>query len=217
MTQPGPAVTRRRALTAVGAGSLAALAGCLDAFGSEEDAPDPVDLSGGKFDYQGGMEIGPHGGPNGQIFYEDEEPDTSHDPGDSPEARDDLAWFHTLVQGLFPYHFDRLDQGWEPAVVYVTDYSSFDWELFEQDGHEHMPSPTDAETFGDATELTYVAESDVMGGMGPELFPFSEESEAEAFIDDHGGQTLEFDDIDRDLVQMLQDDHSHSLGIPDDI
>lgn len=197
-------VTRRRLLGALGVGTLAGFAGCLDAFESDSgDVPEPVDLSGGKFDYQGGMEIGPHGGPNGQIFYSDNEADTIHDPGNSADDQDNLAWFHTLVQGLFPYHFERLDRGWDPTVVYVTDYSSVDWELAERDGRQQMPSPTAPDTFGDATELVYAAESGVMGGMGSELFPFSEEAEAESFVDTHGGRTLAFDDITPALVESL--------------
>jgi len=121
----GPdAVTRRRALRAVGAGAVAGLAGCLGALGDDGGAaPEPVDLSGGTFDYEGGMEIGRHGGPNGQVFYAENEPQSPHATGESPQARDDLAWFHTLVHGLFPYHFARLDRGWEAAAIYVTNYS----------------------------------------------------------------------------------------------
>ena len=199
--------TRRRVLRAAGAGAIAALGGCLGALDSGGDsgpAPDPVDLSGTKFDYEGGMEIGRHGGPNGQIFYADNEPETPHDPGDAPEARDDLAWFHTLVFGLFPYHLDRLDDGWEAEAIYATDYSTVDWELSGDAQNQQMPAPTAADTFADATELTYVAESGVRGGMGPELLPFSAEGDAEAFVENHGGQTISFDDIDRRLVNSLQ-------------
>jgi len=197
--------TRRRALQAAGVGAVAGLAGCLGVFDTDTGSvPDPVDLSGGTFDYQGGMEIGRHGGPNGQIFYADNEPETPHESGDSPEARDDLAWFHTLVYGLFPYHFDRLDRGWEAAVIYVTNYSAVDWELIEREGHQYMPAPTAAESFADATALTYVAESDVMGGMGPELIPFSDADDVEAFIADNGGQSVSFDDISRQMIDALQ-------------
>jgi len=198
------AVTRRGALRAVGVGAVAGLAGCLGALGDDGTAPDPVDLSGGKFDYEGGMEIGRHGGPNGQIFYADGEPESPHATGDSPGARDDLAWFHTLVDGLFPYHFERLDRGWEAAAIYVTDYSAVDWELVERDGNEFMPSPTAAESFADATELSYVAESDVLGGMGPELFPFSDSDDAATFTADHGGRTVGFEEIDRELVEAIR-------------
>jgi copper chaperone NosL len=200
-------LTRRRALRVAGAGAVAGIAGCLDVLGSDSDsgpAPDPVDLSGTKFDYEGGMEIGRHGGPNGQIFYADNEPETPHDPGEAAEARDDLAWFHTLVFGLFPYHFERLNQGWEAEAIYVTDYSSGDWELTDSEGNQRLPAPTAPDTFADATELTYVAESGVMGGMGSELVPFSDSGDAEAFVADHGGQTVSFDDIDRPLVNSLR-------------
>jgi len=90
----------RRRVIAAGIGSaVTGLAGCLgDA--SEETPPDPVDLEG-KFDTDHGMEIGPHGGANGQIFYRDADPRDEGNP----------AWFHTLVHSLFPYHFDRLDRG----------------------------------------------------------------------------------------------------------
>jgi len=198
--------TRRRVLGAAGTGVAAGLAGCLDALDSGDSgtAPDPVDLSGTKFDYEGGMEIGCHGGPNGQICYADNEPETPHDPGDSSEARDNLAWFHTLVFGLFPYHLDRLDDGWEAEVVYVTDYSTVDWELRGDGNTQQMPAPTAPDTFADATDLTYVAESGVSGGMGAELFPFSADGDAEAFVESHGGQTVSFDDIDRRLINSLQ-------------
>jgi copper chaperone NosL len=193
-------VSRRKTLQAAGLGLAVGLAGCL---GDGEDVPDPVDLSGGKFDYQGGMEIGSHGGPNGQIFYADNEPDTPHSPDTSAEARDDLAWFHTLAQGLFPYHFERTNRGWEADVVYVTDYSSVEWELQETAEGPQMPAPTAPETFADAETLTYVVESDVIGGMGPDLLPFSESEDVDAFVDEHGGQTVTFDDITRQLVEGL--------------
>lgn len=194
--------TRRHIVQTLGTGTVVGLAGCLDAFGSNSETPDPVDLSGGKFDYQGGMEIGVHGGPNGQIFYADNEPTSRHATGNSEDARDDLAWFHTLVQGLFPYHFERLNQGWEPAAIYVTDYSLVDWEL-SGGGPKQLPSPTAADTFGDATELVYVAESDVIGGMGPELVPFSDADEANSFADTHSGRTLDYDDITPTLIESL--------------
>lgn len=171
------------------------LSGCLGR-GSPEprEVPDPIDLSGDKFDDQGGMKIGDHGGPNGQIFY----------VNNSPEGHENPAWFHTLVFGLFPYHFDRLDRGWEAEVVYVTDYSLVDWSLVKTDGRKRMPSPTSPDTFADATGLTYVAESTVMGGMGPALHPFSDEEEAGSFAEEHDGRTVGFDDIDRRFIRSLK-------------
>ncbi|MEF8813658.1 MAG: nitrous oxide reductase accessory protein NosL [Halovenus sp.] len=181
--------------TSVAAASVGSLAGCLGG-DSEESGPEPVDLSGGKFDDDHGMEIGPHGGANGQIFYEEQTP---------PDREGGPFWFHTLVFSLFPFHFDRRDRGWEADVIYVTDFSAIDWTVQERDRGPTMPSPTAPETFAAATDLTYVAESSVMGGMGPGLHPFSDGDEAASFVDDHGGETLAFGTIDRALVETLQE------------
>lgn len=165
------------------------LSGCLGGVGGSE-RPEPVDLSGGKADDQGGMIVGKHGGPNGQIFY----------ANNSPEGHDNPAWFHTLAFGLFRYYFRHERRGWEATAVYVTDYSQVEFELERRDGRQYMPSPTAAETFGDATAMTYVMESEVDGGMGPELHPFSAAEDAEAFVEDHGGRTVTFDEITPQLI-----------------
>ncbi|MDZ7689029.1 MAG: nitrous oxide reductase accessory protein NosL [Halobacteriales archaeon] len=177
----------------VGAGTLT---GCLNSSGDGEpsDVPGAVDLSGGKSDDRGGMVIGDHGGPNGQVFYTD----------NSPEGRDNPAWFHTLVFGLFPYHFERLNRGWEAEAVYVTDYSTVELSLSENEERPLLPSPTAPDTFADATELTYVAESTALGGMGPALPPFSDEADAEEFADEYGGRTVAYDEIDRQFIESLR-------------
>jgi len=187
---------------------VATLAGCL-ASGEDGDAPDPVDLSGTKFDYQGGMEIGAHGGPNGQVFYEDETPQPAAGSGASGDDHESLAWFHTLVFGLFPYHFDRRERGWDAAAIYVTDYSRVDWNLNSSSDTRVMPAPTSADSFADATGLTYVGGSEVMGGMGPGLHPFSDEQEANSFAETYGGTTYAYDDVDRALVESLQEQGDH--------
>ena len=178
-----------RRTTVAALGSLlgtGGLAGCLG--GSSR--PDPVDLSGGKADDQGGMIVGKHGGPNGQIFY----------ANNRPEGHDNPAWFHTLAFGLFRYYFRHERRGWEATAIYVTDYSSLDYELEARDGRLYMPAPTAAETFGDGRAMTYVMESDVHGGMGPELHPFSAADDARAFVEEHGGRTVGFDDVTPQLI-----------------
>ena len=194
--------SRRHAIHAIGVGIATGLAGCLG--GSGESIPDPVDLSGQKTDYQGGMVIGDHGGPNGQIFYANVHPEPRQGPAEESEDTAHLAWFHTLAHGLFPYHFDMVDDGAEATAIYVTDYSGVDWEVPEEAERKKMPAPTAPDTFAAATGLTYAVETDVMGGMGPDLIPFSETEEAETFADEHGGRTIEYDDIDRPLVEGIQ-------------
>jgi len=196
----------RRTFLAAAAGT-ASLAGCLGGLATGGSAPEPVALSGGKFDDDHGMEIGPHGGPNGQIFYEGRSP---------PDREEGPFWFHTLAFSLFPFYFERRSRGWEARVVHVTDFSAVEYEPEKRDGTLRMPSPTAPETFADATDLVYVAGSEVMGGMGPELHPFSDGDEAAGFRDDHGGRVLAFGDIDRNLVETVRqggghdhDDHDH--------
>jgi len=43
-----------------------------------------------------------------------------------------------------------------------------------------------------------------MGGMGPDLLPFSEPGEAESFAGNYGGRKVGYDDIDRSLVDGIQ-------------
>lgn len=194
-------MNRRTFVTTIAVGGLAGgPSGCLGVLDSGDDGsvPDPVDLSGDKVDDEGGMEIGPHGGPNGQIYYTD----------NSPSGHDNPAWFHTLSHGLFPYHFDRLDEGWDPEVIYVTDYSSIEYELIDREGGTYMPSPTAPDTFADAEGLTYVIESEVLGGMGADLFPFSVADDADTFTEKHGGSTIGFGDIDRQLIETIRQERS---------
>lgn len=167
----------------------AAVAGCSNDDGGRSAAtPTPIDLDGQKRDDRGGMVIGYHGGPNGQIFYVD----------NSPEGHENPAWFHTLVFGLFPSYFERRQMGWEATAIYVTDYSTVEYDLSADD--MTMPAPTAAETFGDATAMTYVAGSEASGGMGPELLPFSAVADADSFVENYGGRTVGFEDITPEML-----------------
>jgi nitrous oxide reductase accessory protein NosL len=166
-----------------------ATAGCLGGLGTDDgEQPAPIDLSGQQLDDQGGMVIGQHGGPNGQIFYADH----------SPEGHDNPARFHTLSSGLFPYYFEHRE--WTVEAIYATDYSVVDASVREENGAKTIPAPTAAETFGDATELFYVMESEVMGGMGPGFVPFSKKTDAESFLEEHGGKIVRFDDVSPQLL-----------------
>jgi len=67
-----------------------------------------------------------------------------------------------------------VDDGAEATAVYVTDYSWIDWETSGNTERKKMLAPTAPDTFADATDLTYAVETDVMGGMRPDLILFSE-------------------------------------------
>ncbi|WP_416841559.1 nitrous oxide reductase accessory protein NosL [Haloferax sp. DFSO52] len=183
LSDSSPSITRRGALKAIAGSTLVAVAGCLG--GDPDPTPDPVDLSGGKEDDQGGMVIGNHAGPNGQIFYRD----------NSPRGHDNPAWFHTLSMGLFPYYFEHERMGWEATAIYVTDYSLVDFTVTDDDGQSFISTHTGTDTFGDATEMDFVVDSSVHGGMGPDLLPFSDVADANSFVDEYGGSTVEFADV----------------------
>lgn len=178
----------RRAVLAAGTGLAAAvLAGCL---GSGGEQPDPVSIPENAQCDVCGMVIANHPGPNGQIFYRDQ----------SPEGRDNPAWFCSLKSCFFPYRLEKDRLGWTVAAMYVTDYSSVDYELTTSGGETYISSHLEAETFGPAEDLEYVVGSDVQGAMGPDFYPFSSTGSAEGFAGEHGGRLLRFDDIGPDLV-----------------
>lgn len=82
-------------------------------------------------------------GPNGQIFYRDNEP-----PG-----HDYPVWFHTLAHGLFPFYFEHERRGWETQAVYVTNYSRVDDTLPEQGDQIFISTHVAPETFGKAQAM----------------------------------------------------------------
>jgi nitrous oxide reductase accessory protein NosL len=97
-----------------------------------------------------------------------------------------------------------VDDGVEVTAVYVTDYSWIDWETSENTERKKMPAPTAPDTFVDATDFIYAVETDVMEGMRPDPILFSETDEAVRFTETHGGHTIEYDDIDRVLVERIR-------------
>lgn len=178
-----PTRSRRTVLHGAGAIVAGALAGCLG--GGESEPPEPITLSGGKQCDVCGMIVGDHYGPNGQLFYAD----------NSPEGHDNPAIFEGLRSCFFPYYFTHEDYSWTVAASYVTDYSVTDYELSQAEGRTYISTHTEPETFADATALSYVVGSSVHGAMGREFVPFSEDDDATAFAEDHGGSVVAFDEI----------------------
>lgn len=67
--------------------------------------------------------------------------------------------------------------------AYVHDMGATDWE-----------NPAD-EAFIRAGDAVYVIGHDRRGSMGHTLAPFADKNAAEAFIEDHGGETIAFEEI----------------------
>ena len=183
-------VGRRSILRTGGVAVATALAGCLGGGGGGGEVPSPTAIESGAQCDVCGMVIPNHPGPNGQLFYRDHRPQTHDNP----------AWFDSLKACFFPYYFekDRLD--WTLAVGYVTDYSAVDYDLQDSGGETYISSHTEPASFADATAVSYVVGSDVVGAMGPDFIPFSAAADADSFAAEHGGQVLPFEDIDPELL-----------------
>lgn len=181
-------LSRRRLLGGTAVITAGAIAGCIG--GGDGSRPDPIDLAGGKQCDVCGMIIGDHYGPNAQIFYVDESPDGHENP----------AYFESLKACTFPYYFTHEEYGWEVAAIYTTDYSRTDYTLPTAGEETYISTHTGAETFVDATTLSYVVGSAVNGAMGAEFVPFSASEDAAAFADEHGGEVLAFEDVTPEII-----------------
>jgi len=181
--------TRRQVLAAAGVASTVGLTGCLGGDGGSEP-PDPVTLGTNADCDVCGMVIAQHPGPTAEIFYADQQPEGHENP-----ARFDSTW------EAFQYDFDHED--WTREGFYVTDYSTVDYELREDGGQTVISTYYDAESFTDATDVTFVVGSEVVGAMGKDLIGFSERENAEAFRDEHGGDLAPFDDVTPTMVATL--------------
>ena len=185
---------RRTVLTAVAAGGAGSLAGCL---GGGRDGPDPVSLDDGQACDYCNMRIEMHPGPVGQAFYTDDP------PASLPEDREDgIAWFCSSTC-TYNYALENEQRGHEPTVSYGTDYSDVDYELRDSGGTTVISAHLDAEAFADLRDLTFVANSDVEGAMGKSLIGFTEQSDAESFAGEHGGELLEHGDVTREVLSAL--------------
>ena len=170
----------------VGLTVLGSSAGCLG-----NDVPAPVSLDDEQSCDQCGMIIEAHPGTVGQTFFDE-----------GPTDRDGPARFCSGVC-TYTYTLDREDEGWNTIVVYLTDYSAVEYELSTEDGQTFISAHLDADDFADASDLTLVVRSDVLGAMGADLVPFSDADEAAAFVDDHGGDLVSHDDVTRELLAAL--------------
>lgn len=190
-------VTRRRLCTALAAGAVTAVAGCSSLGGSgggpsTEDVPAAITLTTDDACDVCGMTIPNHPGPSAEIFY----------PGHSPSDHENPARFDSTWEA-FQYDFDREDDGWERSVLYVTDYSAVDYDVFEEGGDRLISTHPQAEAFVTAAQVTFVAGSDVKGAMGEDLIAFSAQADAESFRDDYGGTLVAVDEVTPEVIAQL--------------
>jgi len=187
-----PTLSRRRLTTAVAAGATAGLAGCLG--GGDEDNSEsisPVDIGDGRACDQCGMIIEDHPGPVGQIYFSDDAPEDDH-----PKQFCSSTCTYT-------YRFDAEAGGHDPLGTFLTDYSLVEQEVFETGSDTLFSSHVEREAFSATTELTVVARSEVVGAMGPELIPFSDDGDVDVFVAEYGGDPRDAEAIDRGTLDAL--------------
>jgi len=174
-------VSRRGLLAGTGASLAASVAGC-GAFG-DGSTPAAVSVGDQASCDVCGMIISKHPGPNGQVFYAD------HDP----EEHDPPFRFDSLQSCAFDHYFKNQD--WSVEVFYVTDYSKVGPAVFEDGGQSFVSGYESPESFANAESVSYVVDSDVRGAMGPDFVPFSDEADANDFVDRYGGRIVSFEDV----------------------
>jgi len=149
-------LARRAVLSAVGVAGVAATAGCLGGLGTDGggDAPEAVALTGGEQCDACGMVIDQHPGPAGQLFYADH----------SPEGHDNPARFCSAWE-TFSYALDREDDGWNRAGGYLTDYSTVEYDLFDDGGRTFISAHLDADAFADAHDGAVYERADISSDL----------------------------------------------------
>lgn len=186
------AVSRRRVTAGFAGGVAVAVAGCLggDDAGDAGDVS-PIDLDGERACDQCGMIVEDHPGPVGQIHFADDGPEGGR-PGQFCSST-----------CTYTYRFDAEDAGRDPLATFLTDYSLVEQEVFEAGSDTMFSSHVGREAFSLTTELTVVARSEVAGAMGPELIPFSDGEDVDAFVAEYGGDPRDAEDVDRATLEAL--------------
>jgi len=174
----GPHLTRRTVTKSAAAVTVAALAGCTG-----EETPDPVSIESGDECDECGMVITDHPGPVGETYFEE----------NSPADGDEPAQFCS-ASCAYRYTIDRENEGWNTVAMFLTDYSSVDYEVSGSET-KVISAHFEAAAFAATDALEIVVDSEVEGAMGPSLIPFSETDDAEAFGDEYGGQQMAATDV----------------------
>jgi copper chaperone NosL len=170
-------------LTAVRAAVVLAFALALGACSESEEVsgakPGPVHFESGDECHVCGMAITRFPGPKGEAIAGRQEQVRKF-----CSTRDMFSWV------LQPENVNR------DYVLYVHDMAQTDWE-----------QPDDTSLI-DAREAWFVVGSERSGAMGPTLASFADQSDAEAFAGEHGGEILAFSEVRMEHLTMSGMGHS---------
>ena len=130
--------------------------------------PDPVPMTDTALSYFCQMNVAEHGGPKGQIHLEGYPA-----PIFFAQVRDMVAYLKSPERDA------------DILAVYVSDMgAALSW------------AEPGAENWIAANTAHFVVGADVAGGMGaPEIVPFANPAEAQAFVDRYGGAAMPLDTI----------------------
>lgn len=181
--------TRREFVVGATTAVTAGLAGCLNS-GGNNDAPAPITIPTTATCDVCAMTITQQPGPTAEIFYADAQPNDHDNP-----ARFDSTWE--------AFQFDFQHDNWTREAFYVTDYSAVDYDIQTDGGQQLLSTHYEKEAFVDATGITYVVGSSVVGAMGEDLIGFSDRADAEAFREENGGDLATFDDVTPSLISSF--------------
>ncbi|MFA9425445.1 nitrous oxide reductase accessory protein NosL [Natronorubrum sp. A-ect3] len=185
---------RRRFLQAAGVAGSVALAGCFGDDGTDE-VDDPISIESGHDCVVCSMVVDQHPGPSGHAFYPADD--------DVHGTDDDGIVAYCSSACAYEHYFEQYESGHEPLVLYLTDYSSVDWDVYEEQGLEFITAHLEAEAHAPATDLEFVVDSDVLGAMGESLIGFGSAEDADSFADEYGGERFDHDSVTRELVDSL--------------
>jgi copper chaperone NosL len=185
--------SRRQTLLVGATVALSSVAGCLGSGESgDTEVPAAITLPDDATCDVCGMVISQHPGPTAEIFYAEQSPEGHDNP-----ARFDSTW------EAYQYDFEHQNQGWEKTAFYVTDYSSVEYSLVEERGSTLVSTHPQEEAFARVDDVTYVAGSAVEGAMGKDLVGFTDESDAESFQSEHGGELITHDEVTPEVISGL--------------
>lgn len=151
---------------------LSLLAGCKED-SAELSLPEPIALTEEAAGHYCQMIILEHPGPKAQV----------HLAGYPAPL-----WFSQVRDGLV--YLKSPEQSAEILVLYVNDMgAAVSW------------AEPGADNWINAQDAYFVVGSDAVGGMGaPEIVPFADIAQAEAFSSTHGGAVMQLDDIPAEIV-----------------
>lgn len=154
--------------------TVALLVACRS--GTDWSHQKPVDIKSGDTCAVCGMYITHYPGPRGEAYVQGR-----NTPLKFGSTRDFFAYV------------TQPDVQRELQSLFVQDTARIDW--------NHPPDAAD--TFIDARQAYYVAWQPLAGAMGPDLASFAKRRDAQAFIGEHGGLMLRFNEVTPQLISAL--------------